>query len=124
MISFWISFLLTLGLLVGAVWTGAKGMRRAHLWLAPAGLVALAVTIVLTERLLRAVEFPKEEMRIHLWFAKSGAALVLPVVVTGILNLKRPGFRRLHAISVGLFFLVALIATGTGIWVFTLATPR
>jgi hypothetical protein len=63
-------------------------------------------------------------MRIHLWFAKSGAALVVPVVVTGLLNVRRPGFRKIHAISVGLFFLVALIATGTGIWVFTLATPR
>ncbi|MDA0373544.1 MAG: hypothetical protein O2865_07140 [Planctomycetota bacterium] len=124
MISFWVSFLLTLGLLVGAVWTGAKGMRRAHFCLAPAGLVALAVTIVLTERLLRAVEFPKEEMRIHLWFAKSAAALVLPVVITGFLNVRRPNWRRIHAASVGLFFVAALIATGTGIWVFTLATPR
>jgi hypothetical protein len=124
MIAFWASFAVTLALLLGAVWTGFRGRRRAHLRLAPLALVALAVTIVLTEQLLRAVRFPERELGIHLWFAKSGAALVVPVVVTGLLTVRNRRWRRLHRAAVGLFFLCALTATGTGIWVFSLSTAR
>ena len=53
-------------LLVAALWTGWRARRRAHLIFAPLAIVSLAGTIVLTEGLLRAVDFPQREMRIHL----------------------------------------------------------
>lgn len=124
MTAFWASFLVTLALLAGAVWTGWRGRRRLHFVVAPAAIAMLAVTVVLTERLARAVSFPEQEMAIHLAFAKTGAVLVLPVVVTGLLTVRWRRWKRAHLACVGLFFAVVLIATGTGIWVFSLSTPR
>jgi len=124
MLPFWCSFVTTLALLAGALWTGWRARRRAHLWLAPLAIVALAVTVVLTERLLRAAEFPQQAMRIHLAFAKTAAVLVVPVILSGLWLLRRPRARRLHLVCVGLFLALAVAATGTGIWVFSLSTPR
>lgn len=123
-ISFWASFVTTLALAAGTVWTGARRRRRAHFVLAPATLLALAVTILLTERLVRALDFPAAEMRIHLLLAKSAVALVLPVVATGLLLVKRPRLRRVHRLTVAVFLLAVVVATATGIWVVSLSTPR
>lgn len=122
--TFWISFVITLALLAGTVWTGFRGRRTLHATLAVLTVVLLTITVLLTEALLRAVVFPAREMGIHLLFAKSGAALVLPVAVTGILTWRTRSWRRVHLACVVLFLLVAVTATGTGIWVYSLATPR
>lgn len=121
---FWISFATTLALAGATVLTGATRRRRAHFWLAPLTVVMLTITILLTERLVRAVEFPPDEMRIHLFFAKTAALLVLPVAVTGLLLARRPRLRKLHRFAVVAFLLFTVTATGTGIWVFSLSTPR
>lgn len=121
---FWTSFVTTLALVAGTVWTGKLARRVPHLVLALLSVAMLTVTVVLTEALLRAVAFPQREMSIHLFFAKTAAALVLPVVVTGIMTWRRIRFRKLHLICVASFLLMTVIATGTGIWVYSLATPR
>ncbi len=121
--AFWAAFGTTVALLATSLWTGWTGRRRLHLRLAPTALVVLAVTIVLTERLASVRHFPPQEMEIHLWFAKIGAALALPVLVTGLVLIRRPGWRRAHRVCVLLFLTGVLVATGTGIWVFSLSTP-
>ncbi len=123
-VGFWSSFVVTLVLVGATVWTGFTARRRAHLGLALAAVAMLTVTILLTERLVRAIDFPEAEMAIHLIFAKTGALLVLPVAVTGILTWRRPTWKKVHLTCVALFLLDVLIATGTGIWVFSLSTPR
>ena len=45
-------------------------------------------------------------------------------VGTLVARVWRPKVRRLHRNLVFLFFAVVLIATGTGIWVFELSTPK
>ncbi|MBK8977829.1 MAG: hypothetical protein IPM29_18120 [Planctomycetes bacterium] len=121
---FWASFVTTLALAGLTVWTGLRRRRRAHFVLAPATVVMLGITILLTERLVRAAQFPARELGIHLWFAKTGAALVLPVLVTGLWSARRPAVRRWHGRAVALFLLAVVVATGTGLWVFSMATPR
>lgn len=124
MLLFWASFLVTLALLAGTAWTGRRGRRVAHYVLATTSIVMLAVTVVLTERLLRAVEFPERELGIHLTFAKTAAALVVPVVITGLLTIRWRRWKRVHLATVATFFVVTLTATGTGIWVFSLSATR
>ncbi|MFO1051516.1 MAG: hypothetical protein U1F36_04840 [Planctomycetota bacterium] len=121
---FWICFAATLLLLGLTLRTGFAGRRRPHVALALATVAMLTVTVLLTEALLRAVVFPEKEMGIHLVFAKSGALLVLPVALTGIATWKRRAFLRWHLIAVLLFLVAAVTATGTGIWVYSLSTPR
>lgn len=121
---FWVSFGATLALAALAIWSGFGGGRRVHLVAGPATMVLLTVTILLTERFARARAFPEAEMGIHLWFAKTAALLALPVIATGILTARRPTWRKRHRIAVLLFLLAVVIATATGIWVFSLSTPR
>lgn len=121
---FWTAFGATLVGLAATLFTGFTRRRRAHLWAAPTTIVLLAVAIVFAERLLRDHEFPAAPMRVHLLFAKSAAALVVPVVITGLGLLRRPGWRRAHLLCVALFVAATLTATGTGIWAFSLSTLK
>lgn len=120
---FWVSFLLTLALLVAALVTGWGGWRRVHLRLGPIALLSLAVTVVMAERLGKARVFPEEEMVIHLWFAKSAALLAVLVGGTGIYLWRTGRGRLVHRVCVLLFLLLTLIATGTGVWAFGMSTP-
>src|SRR5690606_29117886 len=128
---FWASFLVTLALFAAAAWSGATRRRRAHLVLAPLAIAMLTVTVLLTERLARALRFPEPDLCFHLVCAKTAAFLLLPVVVTGLLTLRDrgprergPGWRRLHRACVVTFLVAVVIATGTGVRVFALATVR
>ncbi|MCC6672360.1 MAG: hypothetical protein IT458_14955 [Planctomycetes bacterium] len=122
--GFWIALAATLVCVAATLRTGFLGRRRAHFVLAPASVALLALTIVLAERMGRARLFPPAEMRIHLAFAKSAALLVLPAAVTGLMLVRRPGWRRAHVACVALFLLVTAVALGTGAWVYSLSTPR
>ena len=123
-IAFFASFGATLIALGVALVSGRTGKRGRHLIAAPAAVVLLGVTIVLAERLARAREFPPEELRIHLWFAKSAALLVFPVIGTGLWLTRSGRARPWHRVALVLFLVDTLIATGTGIWVFGLSVPR
>lgn len=121
---FWVMFAVTLALFAVAVWTGRTGRRRAHFIVAPAAIVALLVTIRLTRLLVAAYDLPERELGIHLWFAKSAAALLVPVVATGLWTLRQPHRRGLHRAMVWAFLAAVVVATATGLWVFSLATPK
>lgn len=122
--SFWVSFAVTLLLVAATIVQGRRRRRRAHLALALVSVAVLTVTIVLAERMGATRSFPRAEMRIHLWFAKSAALSVLPVVFTGAMLWRRPRWRRPHRVMVLLFLLLTVAATGTGTWVFGLSTPK
>lgn len=121
---FWISFAVTLLLVAMTLVAGFRARRRAHLVLALLSVAVLTVTIVLAERMGGLRDFPKDAMRIHLWFAKSAALAVLPVALTGAVLWRRAGWRRIHFTAVALFLLLTVTATGTGIWVYGMSTPK
>lgn len=123
-VPFWIAFALTLLCVTGALVSGFRGRRRFHLVLGPAAMVALTFAIVFTEELVRRYEFPAENLRFHLLFAKSAAFLALPVIVTGLWLWRSPRARRWHRLSVWVWLASVLIATGTGFWMFSTGTLR
>lgn len=123
---FWLAFTVTVALLGCALVTGRRGRRRPHYWSVAGFVVALAVTIFLTESIVRALEFPRDALDFHLRFAMGATYLLLPVLATGALMAWKGGMRIrwAHRITVVVFVLAVLAATGTGIWIFTLAkTP-
>ena len=120
---FWISFSLTFGLLLATLWAGWRGARKLHLRLAPVALLSLTGTVLITEWLAKARVFPEGEMAVHLVFAKSAGVLALVTAGSGVYLWRTGRGRRLHRWVVALFLLATLVATGTGIWVFSLSTP-
>lgn len=123
-VPFWISLLATVLLLVAAMATGLLRRRRPHLWLGPLTIVSLAITIVLTEQLVRRYEFPPDVLRLHLWWAKAGGVLALPVVATGLWLWRQPRARGWHKVAVYVWLVSVLAATGTGLWMFAHGTLR
>lgn len=123
-LPFWITFVTTVLLLVASLVTGWTRKRKAHLWFGPLTMVSLVVTIVLTEELMRSYTFPPEVLRVHLWFAKAGGLLALPVILTGLWLWKQPGARTAHKIAVYLWLVSVLAATGTGLWMFSQGVLR
>lgn len=116
---FWSSLAATVGLMVATLVTGLRRRRRPHLWLGPLTMVSLAVTIVLTEQLMARYDFPAEVRAIHLPCAKAGGLLALPVVLTGLWLWRRPSARRWHQVAVVVWLVSVLVATGTGLWMFS-----
>ena len=123
-IAFWIAFVATVLLLVGALYTGWKRRRGAHLFLGPLTIVMLAVTIWLTEQLMRCYTFPADELAFHLIFAKAGGLLALPVVITGIWLWRNERARVWHRTAVILWLVSVVTATTTGLWMFSLGTLK
>ena len=123
-----ITFFLTLGVTVVAVFmtlqTGRRGQRRAHLVRALCTVGLLGVTIVLALWLGEQRDFPEQAMAIHKIFARTAGLMVFPVVGTGIMLWHRPAWRIVHRSCVYLFLVAILVASGTGIWVFALSTPK
>ncbi|MCA8950516.1 MAG: hypothetical protein KDE27_13510 [Planctomycetes bacterium] len=123
-VPFWSAFGATLVCVAGAMVSGLRRRRRFHLVLGPAAMVALTAAIVFTEELVRRYDFPPENLRFHLWFAKTAALLALPVIVTGIGLVWRPRWRRLHLFAVVLWLLSVVVATATGFWMFSTGVLR
>ena len=123
-VPFWIFFVLTVGLMVTALVTGFLRRRRLHLWVGPLTMVALGVTIKLTEELMGRYTFPQDVLRTHLVFAKAGGLLALPVIVTGIWLWRSEKARRWHKVAVWIWLASVLAATGTGLWMFSQGMPR
>ena len=123
-----ITFFLALGATLVAVFmtvqTGRRGDRKPHLVRALSTVGLLGVTILLALWLGEQRDFPTDAMDIHKIFARTAGLLVLPVVGTGIVLWHRPSWRIAHRACVYLLLVVLLVAVGTGIWVFSLSTPK
>jgi len=117
-VPFWLAFGATVVLLLITLVTGWQRRRKLHLVAAPLTIVALAVAIVMTERLMQNYTFPEAAKVIHLPCAKAGGLLVLPVAITGVWLVFSERARRWHKMSVWIWLLSVVTATGTGIWMF------
>jgi uncharacterized membrane protein YozB (DUF420 family) len=123
-VPFWVAFCATVALLASALVTGWTRRRRLHLLLGPLTMVSLTITIVLTEELMRRYRFPEDVLRTHLVFAKAGGLLALPVIVTGVWLWRDGRARRWHRACVLIWLVSVLLATGTGLWLFSHGVPR
>lgn len=123
-VPFWISFVTTVVVMAAALATGWKRQRGPHMVLGILTMVSLGVTIWLTEELVRSYDFPADVKRTHLWFAKTGGLLALPVIVTGVALWRTEKARRWHKIAVYVWIVSVLTATGTGLWMFSQGTLR
>lgn len=123
-VPFWIGLGVTVALLVVTMVSGWREQRRLHLVTGPLTVVALAVTVVLTERLMANYTFPADAKAIHLPCAKAGGLLVLPVVATGVWLLFSERARGWHKASVWIWLVAVLLATGTGFWMFEQGAPK
>ena len=123
---FWLAFSVTFLLLLTSLWAGLKGRRKLHLWVAPSSFVALTIAVIFAERLVNSRDFPADDLEFHLHFAYSAAGLAVPVIISGIWLARSgaPSVRILHRSCVALFMLAVLTATTTGIWVYSLSTPK
>jgi len=121
---FWVCFSLTLLALFVAFGAGLRRARRLHLVTAPLSLVLLTVTVLLTEALVAARDFPPDAMDTHLPLAKTAGGLALVVAVTGVYLWRTGRGRRCHFWCVVAFMLCAVAATVTGLWAFSLSTVR
>ena len=121
---FWLALGATVALMALALVSGLTRKRRAHLLAGPAAMGALLWAILLTEGLARRSEFVPEVTAVHLWCAKTAGLLALPVILTGALLVFRPSWRKRHRIAVYVFLLATVVATVTGIWMFSGAVPR
>jgi hypothetical protein len=63
-------------------------------------------------------------MATHTIFARAAGLLVLPVALTGIMLWRRPSWRIVHRVCVYVLLVALVIAIGTGIWAFSLSTPK
>jgi len=123
-LGFWVALTTTVVLMVVSLVSGFGRKRRLHLVTGPLTMVSLTVAVILTEQLVRKFEFPAEELAFHKICAKTAGLSALPVVVTGLMLVRWQAMRPWHRLAVVLFVLASLVATGTGIWVWSLATLR
>lgn len=117
-VPFWIAFVVTVALLVVALFTGFTRKRKVHMWLGPLTIVSLAITIWFTEQLVRQYTFPEDELAFHLVFAKAGGLMAIPVAISGIWLWRTERARKWHRIIVFLWLACVLAATATGLWMF------
>jgi hypothetical protein len=118
MTPFWVALVLTVALLVATLWTAWRGRRRLHLVLGPTTILALAVTIVLTEQLVAHYDFPAAAKAVHMPCAKAGGLLAVPVLVTGVWLWRSERARAWHRAAVWIWLVAVLAATATGVWMF------
>jgi len=123
-----ITFFVALGLTaVGVLVTmraGRRGDRRSHLRRALATVALLIATVVLALMVGELRNFPDPAMAIHKVIARTNGFLVLAVVFTGIMLWRRPGWRIAHKGCVYVMAVLLVIAIATGIWAFSLSTPK
>ena len=117
-VPFWLAFGATVVLLVITLGTGWRRQRKLHLVAGPLTVVALAVAVVMTERLMQNYTFPDATKVVHLPCAKAGGLLVLPVVATGVWLVFNERARLWHKITVAVWLLAVVAATATGVWMF------
>lgn len=116
---FWVALATTVVLLVVALASGMRGRRRLHLVAGPLAMVSLVAAVLLTELVSRRYAFDADVKAIHLVCAKIGGLLALPVVLTGLWLWRSEKARLLHRVAVWLFVVATLVATATGVWMFS-----
>jgi hypothetical protein len=120
-----IAFLGLTVLLLGLdIVTGKRRRRRLHLACVACTWPVLVTTIVLAETVGKFWRFPFTPLTVHLCFAYAASGAAFLASLAGFLHLKGRIARGVHARLAWLFVGLALAATLTGIWIFTVGTRR
>ncbi len=101
-----------------------KHRRTAHVQAVGVMLGFLVLTLVAAEALGRRFTFVQQAYDLHMPFAYAAAGLLVLPLVTGALHWKGKVTRRAHVVTVGVWLLAVLAALGTGVWMFSGATPK
>src|SRR5690606_39616143 len=104
--------------------SGLRRQRRRHVLRALITVLLLGITVWAAFGLSAVRDFPADEMAIHKVFSRGGGLMVFPLAFTGLMLWRRPAWRRAHQVCIGLFLVLALGATVTGVWVLVLSTPK
>ena len=123
--NFILSLVATVALLVAVVATGLKARRRQHLILVACALIGLLTTIYFAEKLGEHYNLDSAGRitPVHLMLAKIATySFVLPLV-TGLITLRKPRWRRRHRWCALLTLTLTLAAAGTGYAMVQMATP-
>jgi hypothetical protein len=124
----WIWFVVTVLVLVasllGTLVTGKRGRRIPHFTMASVTITVLVAAIVQAETIGNHYVFGEPLFSIHMGFAYAASASVLPVLGSGLFLARWHRGRKLHVVAVGLFLVMVVGATATGVLMFTDATPR
>jgi len=115
--------LLFLGL---AVATGLRRKRRAHLVVVACAIASLGASIAATRPLGALYDFESAGRiyPVHLFIAKTTAALYLLPIATGALTLRRVRFRALHSKVAFLVLGMTVVTAATGMWLLLAAERR
>lgn len=118
MVVFLVFLSVTVVLFVGAVATGRGGRRRAHFSFAGAGVVLLGFTVYLAERLGEGydLEAAGRITPVHLGIAKLTVGVLLLVLATGLLTVRRRANLRWHGPLAYLVFALMVVTLVTGTW--------
>ncbi len=117
--------LLTVALLVLVAWTGHKAKRKLHIILVVVTVLSLASSIRFA--LLTGRHYDLESAGIitpiHMFVARAATICYLLPVVTGVLTIRKPSYRKLHGKVALLVIAVTVLATITGAMMLWKANP-
>lgn len=121
-------FLLNLGLTVGLVclslWTGHRGVRKAHYWTVSVTVVSLLLAIMQAEMYGRGFDFVPWKLNLHLVCAVSCLATVPLVSLSGLRLRTQPAARSVHKRWIRLFLITLACAVVTACFMFLGAEPK
>ncbi|MCB9891378.1 MAG: hypothetical protein H6833_07015 [Planctomycetes bacterium] len=124
----WTEFFIALAATVVAlgfvVWSGKTRRRKPHYVSVGFAAVGLGFAILYAERIGRLWDFPPVPLRIHLTLAYAATGMTLVAVVSGLLHAFSKISRAAHARLAWLTLACIVLATMTGIWIFTVGSPK
>ena len=122
MLFFLAHLLVATVLVVATLWTGRKGRRRQHYFVAVAAVLSLLLTVREAGLYGKGFSFDSTRLSVHLVFAGLCMAAIPGLIYSGLKLRKNMHARPLHQRWI-LFFMLMLLATfSTAGWMFMSAT--
>jgi len=117
--------LLTVALLIAVAITGKRAQLRAHITLVCCAVAGLASAIYFALQVGQHydLEAAGPIPPIHMAMARIATAAYLLPVITGVMTLRRPRYKRLHGKVALLVIALTVLATVTGAIMLSMALP-
>jgi hypothetical protein len=121
---FLLNLALTVGLVCVSLWTGKRGVRKQHYGAVGVTVVSLVLAIWQAELYGRGFVFIAWKLNVHLFFAMSCLASVVPVAVSGWMLRTDPRKRANHKLWIRVFLGLLVGAVATACFMFLGAEPK
>lgn len=103
---FLINLALTVALVCLSLWTGKRGVRPTHYVTVVLTVICLVFAIIQAELYGRNYTFVAWKLNVHLMFATSCLASLLPLVASGLKLRNHPGTRKNHKRWIRVFLIL------------------